>query len=282
MRKESFVFHAEYLDDLPEGTEPTFAMYIFNYAIYGIEPELSGFEKTTWIKIKRRVDRDIGTWEKTKQDRSTAGKKHTGNQYTRKMEQNGTEWNKMEQNGTNGTVSVFVPVNESVNVSESGNVSVNDNVSESVNEFVCNSPSPVPFLDDSKINRTYSKQVFEILKDNDMPCCNKNEISFAMQDFKNAMYILHTRPDLRGIHSNDVLKALNNYIGLIKRPDVFEGYANKKRFDEFVGWKEFRNFMPGTFDKVKSKYMKFNSGLSPGKGMSREDELRILQEEGII
>ena len=54
--RESFIFHAEYIEDLPEENKAEFLMYVYNYAIKGIEPELSSFAKTAWIKIKRRID----------------------------------------------------------------------------------------------------------------------------------------------------------------------------------------------------------------------------------
>lgn len=129
--RESFIFHAEYIDDLPDDYKPTFTMYAVNYGIYGTEPSLDGLEVALWAKIKRRIDYDIEEWENTRSNRSKAGSSHKGNQYTKKtsdtpsdnaapvesdtMVQNGTDWNTMEQDGTNGTVNVSVNVNESVN-----------------------------------------------------------------------------------------------------------------------------------------------------------------------
>ena len=134
--RESFIFHAEYIDDLPDDYKPTFTMYAVNYGIYGTEPSLTGLEVALWAKIKRRIDHDIEEWENTRSNRSKAGSSHKGNQYTKKtsdtpsdnvapvesdtMEHNGTDWNTMEQDGTNGTVNVSV--NDSVNVSDSVNV----------------------------------------------------------------------------------------------------------------------------------------------------------------
>ena len=105
--RESFVIHSEYIEDLPEESKAEFLVYIYNYGAKGIEPELDGFAKTVWIKIKRRIDTDIEQYENTINARSAAGKKHKGNQYTKELEQNGTNGTKfqnVEQNGTNGTV----------------------------------------------------------------------------------------------------------------------------------------------------------------------------------
>lgn len=85
--RESFIFHAEYIDDLPEDYKGVFGMYALNYGIYEIEPTVSGLEKALWLKIKRRIDSDVEAWEQTINQRSEAGKKHRGNQYTRKNEQ---------------------------------------------------------------------------------------------------------------------------------------------------------------------------------------------------
>ena len=63
--RESFIFHAEYIDDLPEEFKSVFAMYAINYGIYGEEPTLTGLEVALWAKIKRRIDYDIECWEST-------------------------------------------------------------------------------------------------------------------------------------------------------------------------------------------------------------------------
>ena len=113
--RESFVIHTEYIEDLPEENKAEFLMYIYNYGAKGIEPELEGFANTVWLKIKRRIDADIEQYENTISARSAAGKKHKGNQYTKELEQNGTNGTQsqsVEQNGTNGTVSVFESDNE--------------------------------------------------------------------------------------------------------------------------------------------------------------------------
>lgn len=113
--RESFVIHTEYIEDLPEENKAEFLMYIYNYGAKGIEPELEGFANTVWLKIKRRIDADTEQYKNTISARSAAGKKHKGNQYTKELEQNGTNGTQsqsVEQNGTNGTVNVFVSDNE--------------------------------------------------------------------------------------------------------------------------------------------------------------------------
>lgn len=61
MRKESFVFHKDFIEDLPDEYKPVFAMYAINYGIYSIEPELTDFALTLWKKIKRTIDSENHT-----------------------------------------------------------------------------------------------------------------------------------------------------------------------------------------------------------------------------
>ena len=62
--RESFVLHAEYIEDLPEELKGAFLRYIYEYGINEIEPELSGLELTVWLKIKRRIDDDVSAYER--------------------------------------------------------------------------------------------------------------------------------------------------------------------------------------------------------------------------
>lgn len=73
--RESFVFHAEYISDLPDEYVQQYTMYAVNYGICGIEPALTGLELSLWAKIKRRIDSDVKAWEETKEARSKAGRR---------------------------------------------------------------------------------------------------------------------------------------------------------------------------------------------------------------
>ena len=64
MKRESFVIHAEYIDDLPDEYKGDFLMYIYDYGINGNAPELAGLENAIWLKIKRRIDADTSTYDK--------------------------------------------------------------------------------------------------------------------------------------------------------------------------------------------------------------------------
>ena len=134
--RESFVLHAEYIEDLPEELKGAFLRYIYEYGINEIEPELSGLELTVWLKIKRRIDDDVEAYErkianlKQNRNRTATGAKTattTDNRTDTERTPNGhrTE-NTTEEEKPNGdradSVSVNVSVNDSVNVSDSVNV----------------------------------------------------------------------------------------------------------------------------------------------------------------
>ena len=134
--RESFVLHAEYIEDLPEELKGAFLRYIYEYGINETEPELSGLELTVWLKIKRRIDDDVQAYErkvsnlKQNKNRTATGAKTattTENRTETVRTPNGhrTE-NTTEEEKPNGdradSVSVNVSVNDSVNVSDSVNV----------------------------------------------------------------------------------------------------------------------------------------------------------------
>ena len=123
--RESFVLHAEYIEDLPEELKGAFLRYIYEYGINEIEPELSGLELTVWLKIKRRIDDDVSAYErkvsnlKQNRNRTATGAKSTAP--TDNRTENTTEEEKPNGDRTD-SVSVNVSVNDSVNVSDSVNV----------------------------------------------------------------------------------------------------------------------------------------------------------------
>ncbi|UTC93194.1 DUF6291 domain-containing protein [Treponema denticola] len=82
--RESFVFHSEYIADLPEEYKAVFAMYTINYALIGEIPpiEEGSLEWALWVKIARRIDQEAEKYEAIKAKRAAAGKKHKGNQHT--------------------------------------------------------------------------------------------------------------------------------------------------------------------------------------------------------
>ena len=144
--RESFVLHAEYIEDLPEELKGAFLRYIYEYGINEIEPELSGLELTVWLKIKRRIDDDVQAYErkvsnlKQNKNRTATGAKTattTDNRTDTERTPNGhrTE-NTTEEEKPNGDRADSVSVNDSVNVSV--------NVPDSVNVAEAKPAEPAP------------------------------------------------------------------------------------------------------------------------------------------
>ena len=123
--RESFVLHAEYIEDLPEELKGAFLRYIYEYGINETEPQLSGLELTVWLKIKRRIDDDVQAYErkvsnlKQNKNRTATGAKTATTTNARtdtERTPNGhrTE-NTTEEEKTNGDRTDSVSVNVSVN-----------------------------------------------------------------------------------------------------------------------------------------------------------------------
>ena len=148
--RESFVLHAEYIEDLPEELKGAFLRYIYEYGINEIEPELSGLELTVCLNFEGRVDDDVAAKErkvsslKQNKGRTATGAKSTAptdNRTDTERTPNGhrTE-NTTEEEKPNGDRTDSVSVNESVN--ESVNDSVN--VSDSANVAEAKPAEPAP------------------------------------------------------------------------------------------------------------------------------------------
>jgi ribosomal protein S27E len=257
--RESFIFHAEYIADIPDELQPQYAMYAINYALKGIEPELTDWRDIKmWNNIKNRIDGEAEQYEATIKARAAAGRSHKGNQYTRKnqeepnnnnLEQSGTKWNKTEQSGTNGTVSVFV--SEFVNES--------DSETESVPE------APAPSRE-SPSATDYSNKIFKIFQEAGLPCARDNPISFLQRDFKNAMAYLHKTPGLNNLHSDDVIAAARNYAKTVTDPESY--ITGKYSFDRFVTFKNFVDFLPENY--TPDNFKATRSGKSPEAKPRRE------------
>lgn len=116
MQRDSFVFRKEWreaISNLPEDVRLEFYESVIEYGLTGEIPPMGQMTTLAFNFVKYTLDRDAERYEDTKRKRSEAGKKHKGNQYTKKNGTNGTNvptLEQMEQNGTNGTDSVYVSV----------------------------------------------------------------------------------------------------------------------------------------------------------------------------
>ena len=264
-KRESFIFHAEYIEGVPEELEAQYAMHAINYALKGIEPQLDDWrDQKMWNAIKTRIDTEAEQYEATVKARAAAGRNHKGNQYTRakqiqtapqepdnsEMEQNGTKWNKMEQDGTNGTVYEFEYEYEfeSENESESEAPKVPE-------------PPPLP-------STAYAQKIFDIFKAAGLPNARGNFPIFLMRDFKNGMAYIHKNHGI--LHSDDVIGACENYAKTVNDPRSF--ITGKYSFDRFVTFKNFTDFLPANYDPANFIDRKATGGTPPPQAKRWQEE----------
>ena len=81
--RESFVFHAEYIEDLPEEYKTRFIEYTVNYGLTGKSPEIEDgtLESTVWKKIARRIDTEAEKYRITSERRKEAALRRYGKVY---------------------------------------------------------------------------------------------------------------------------------------------------------------------------------------------------------
>ena len=74
---DSFVFHTEWIADLPESYRDKFSIIAIKYGCFGVEPVISedSLEFSIWVKIKRRIDADKVLYNKTCEKRAEAGRR---------------------------------------------------------------------------------------------------------------------------------------------------------------------------------------------------------------
>ena len=110
--KRTFVFHLDWTDILNgQPDDIRLAVYdaIVDYVKSGNEPKKGTAVYLAFKFIKYQIDKDAVRYAEVCDKRANAGRQHKGNQYTKRLEQNGTngtnvpKMEQMEQNGTNGT-----------------------------------------------------------------------------------------------------------------------------------------------------------------------------------
>lgn len=75
--RESFVFHKDYIEDLPDQYKAEFMQATINYGLYGDDPPfLSGsLEMALWAKIARRIDAESERYQAISEKRREAAHK---------------------------------------------------------------------------------------------------------------------------------------------------------------------------------------------------------------
>lgn len=75
--RESFVFHEDFIRDLPEEYAQKFTAYAVQYGLYGVVPpiEKNTLEYALWAKIARRIDEDTQKYREISEKRREAALK---------------------------------------------------------------------------------------------------------------------------------------------------------------------------------------------------------------
>ena len=74
--RESFVFHMEYIADLPDKYKMDFITYTVNYGLYGENPPVDEdtLEYALWVKIARRIDAESDKYREVSERRRLAAR----------------------------------------------------------------------------------------------------------------------------------------------------------------------------------------------------------------
>ena len=263
-KTNSFVFYETFytaLAELPGEMRLRFYEAIISYGLYDTLPEFTGLEKSVWLQIQFSID----SAKERYQNRIENGKK--GGRPTKQAE---TENNQRKPTETNDNQTKVNESKANLNVNVNDDVNENDNINERENLETANNPAL----------RRYAVNIFEILKDADLPCCNGNDISFINRDFMFALSILHKRAETQGIHSSAVIQALKNYIAVYKDPRCYLKQAYS--FDRFVGLKNFCDFLPDRFrhENFINYNDRANAREPPAESISEKMQRWKAEDEG--
>lgn len=284
--RESFVFHAEYIEDLPEEYKERFLRYVYEYGIHEKLPELTGLELTIWKKTQRRIDIDRGSYRNKVEYRESYN-------YFLQLKRNKTidsdmsfsEFKKTENFKTfksfknfNKTSSLIDTVNDIDIVNDiDTDIDIDIvNVNEIDNDIVNDGAKAPEALSPSQSQ--LSKILLDIFQKAKLPCSRGNEISFLQRDFKNAIGFIHNSTQYKSLHSEDLIQACKNYAEVINDPDSY--YKRKMDLYTLVQNKIFWNLLPDNFCKENFKNYKAakteNEEIKPEVDYSHKGEEIIL------
>lgn len=230
--RESFVFHASFIENLPQERMQEFTMYAINYGIFGEEPILDDMALAFWKTIKARIDADRQQYEDRKEKQNEARKKY------------------QERISEISRISKISEISKKSEISE--NILPNSQTEfEFDSEFEFEFEFDNEFVSDAKLTppqSQYCKLIFEMWKGASLPG-SKDEFSFRSKEFYQSI------KSLKGLHSKDVIQAIKNYISVLNDKNC---YLKKKYcFDSFVASKVFKEMLPDRF--VKENFRKFNT-----------------------
>lgn len=264
--RESFIFHFDYIEDVPQELQATYAMYAINYARYGIEPELTDWRDVKmWNKTKERMDGEFEKYEKK-----------CSNLKNHKKKTNDAPRIDIESTPNRERLDTETTTPSTENEKSSGDtvsVSVTDTEYEPENE----SEAPAAPIRQSPSQVQYSKILFEIFQEAGLPCANGNQVTFLMRDFSNAMAYLHKTPGLDHLHSSDVIEACRNYARVINSGQSY--MTGKYSLDRFVTFKNFTDFLPGNFYPENFQKKEAPSFDRNGKRIQAPPEKKVWYEK---
>lgn len=275
---DSFVIYRSFHEALKDLDREQYGNVMFainEYALNQIEPELSGVEKMAFTLIKPQLDANIKKQSNGKY--GTLGGRPKKEEIPEQKEgfQNKNPMGYSVEENKNPMGYFF---EENKNPNANANLNANENLNDNANENEKDEEhAPAPIIFNQSVEN-YSNEVFNLFKNAGLPCCNENPVSFLQRDFKFALEYLHNKPELQGIHSNEVMGAVKNYIAVINNPNVFVGYRRKKTFDSFVNSPQFMNYLPDRF--VLDNFLEHKKVPSESSGgVGLEKALDILNEE---
>lgn len=290
----NFVFHEEYIIDVPKDRLSDYLLYITDYGLYGKEPKLKGFELSFWRTIQRRIDNDKNLYSITclrkkisniknriANNRDYPNDKENLEQCENELEEltKASKKSRITENTVIHSDSQLVTVSHSDSHkvtprhSESAPISPHDIDIDSEYEFDSDIEYEFEYDIDTEGRTTetpdkntpsqtsYSKKIFTLFKDAGLPCSRENEISFLQTDFSNALNYLHKTPEYKSISSEDVIGAVKNYIQVYSDSDSY--VTNKMNFFSLVKSKMFYNLLPANFDA--GNFRKFGADKEPQK-----------------
>lgn len=189
MEKNSFVFHFEYLHDIPEELRGQWAMNIIDYAETGIEPALNSWmEQKLWNSIKTRIDAECQKYQSkianlkqnSKKNLHSIEKRFSETENALSDTENEKSVSENQISETENDFSVGVYVFDSVSVSDSVNESVNVSESEFGSGYV--EPSPQK----KKTEKKQKKKTEPIEKptlDEVVSFCKEKNYTFSPEKF---------------------------------------------------------------------------------------------------
>ena len=260
-----FVFHEEYFTDIPESERTKFLTHIVEYGLYGIEPNLSGFELSFWNTIARRIDQDKTNYDSTclkrrinainvriKNGSATENDYKNLESFNRKLNELNEvkreirKLNEVKRNGNE--LNEVKPQHCDYEFKSEFKSEYEYEYKQNESETNCGA-----IIDNFSPSTKYSKIIFDLFEDAGLPCCKENEISFLQTDFANAMRFIHNNADFKNMHSDEIIGAVKNYITVYQDEKCY--LKNKWNFYSLVKSKPFYNLLPSNFD-IKN-FLKF-------------------------